>query len=146
MSGFAAATRRPLPVPTPVSAPYWAALRAHRIEVQYSPSTGQWVFYPRELAPGSLADDLQWRPISGLGTLYTWSLATRPVSPHFAADVSRLLAVVEWDEGPRVTTELVDCDPARLQIGMRVEPVFHDLTDPVTAAPLTLLHYRPSSR
>jgi uncharacterized OB-fold protein len=34
--------------------------------------------------------------------------------------------VVEWDEGPRFATELVDVDPAELQIGMPVAPVFTD--------------------
>ncbi len=48
----------PLPEATPVSAPFWQALTEHRILVQFSPSLGRYVFYPRTLAPGTLADDL----------------------------------------------------------------------------------------
>jgi len=55
----------PLPEPTPVSQPFWDALREHRILIQYSPSAQRYVFYPRTLAPGTLADDLEWREIDG---------------------------------------------------------------------------------
>ena len=49
------------------------------------------------------------------------------------------LAVVEWDAGPRFSTELVDVDPADVRIGMRVSPVFCDIPD----TGITLLRYRP---
>ena len=68
----------PSPEPTPVSQPYWDALREHRILIQYSPSAERYVFYPRTLAPGTLADDLEWREIDGAGTLYTYTVARRP--------------------------------------------------------------------
>ena len=130
----------PLPEPTPVSAPYWRALREHRIEIQYSPSSGRYVFYPRTLAPGTLADDLEWREIDGAGTLFTYTVAERPTGPPWADAVPQLIAVVEWDVGPRLSTELVDVEPEDIRIGMRVTPVFHDVPD----TDVTLLRYRPA--
>ncbi|WP_051265542.1 Zn-ribbon domain-containing OB-fold protein [Nakamurella lactea] len=129
---------KPLPDPTPVSRPFWDALASHRIRIQYSPSGGEYVFYPRLLAPGTLADDLQWREISGAGTLYTYTVADRPTAPPWADAVPQLLAIVQWDEGPRLSTELVDVDPAELSVGMRVRPVFCDQPGGVT-----LLRYQP---
>ena len=130
---------RPIPEPTPVSQPFWDALREHRIRIQYSPSSAAYVFYPRTLAPGTLADDLEWREISGAGTLYTFTVAERPTAPPWADAVPQLLAVVEWDEGPRFSTELVGVDPADIRVGMRVLPVFCDEPD----SDMTLLRYRP---
>jgi uncharacterized OB-fold protein len=130
---------RPLPEPTPVSRPFWDALTEHRIRIQYSPSLGEYVFYPRTLAPRTLADDLEWREISGAGSLYTFTVARRPTAPPWVDAVPQLLAVVEWEEGPRFSTELVDVDPADIRIGMRVLPVFCDEPD----ADVTLLRYRP---
>lgn len=130
----------PLPEPTPVSAPFWQALTEHRILIQYSPSLARYVFYPRTLAPGTLADDLEWREIDGAGTLFTYTVARRPTGPPWAGAVPQLLAVVQWDVGPRVSTELVDVGPDRIRIGMRVAPVFHD----VPGAGVTLLRYRPA--
>lgn len=130
-----------MPVKTPVSAPFWDALAEHRIRIQYSPSLQQYVFYPRILAPGTLADDLEWREISGDGTLYTFTIARKPVSPHFANSVPQLLAVVQWDEGPHLSTEMVNVDPADIQVGMRVKPVFFDYPDD----DVTLLRYEPAN-
>jgi len=123
---------KPLPDPTPVSAPFWHALAEHRIEIQYSPSSDAFVFYPRLLTPGTLADDLEWREISGAAELYTYTVADRPTAPPWADAVPQILAVVQWDEGPKLSTELVDIDPARLEIGMRLRPVFCDVAPGVT--------------
>jgi uncharacterized OB-fold protein len=130
----------PLPEPTPVSAPFWAALREHRIRIQYSPSSGRYVFYPRTLAPGTLADDLEWREIDGAGTLFTYTVADRPTGPPWADALPQLLGVVEWEVGPRVSTELVDVEPGDIRIGMRLTPVFYD----VPGTDVTLLRYRPA--
>jgi hypothetical protein len=130
----------PVPEPTPVSQPFWDALKQHRILVQYSPSLQHYVFYPRTLAPGTLADDLEWREIDGTGSLYTFTVARRPTGPPWVDATPQLLAVVQWDAGPRVSTELVGVDPSDIRIGMRVEPVFYDLP----GTEITLLKYRPA--
>jgi uncharacterized protein len=133
-------TAHPVPEPTPVSQPFWDGLAQQRILVQFSPSLNRYVFYPRLLAPGTLADDLQWREIDGAGTLYTFTVARRPTGPPWVDAVPQLLAVVQWDAGPRISTELVDVDPGDIAIGMRVQPVFYDLPE----AGITLLKYRPA--
>jgi uncharacterized OB-fold protein len=98
------------------------------------------VFYPRILAPGTLADDLQWRQISGAASLFTYTVAHRPVAPHFADAVPHIIAVAQWDEGPRFATEIVNADPAELRLGMRIKPVFVDVPD----EGITLLRYEPA--
>ena len=108
--------------------------------VQYSPSLDRYVFYPRTLAPGTLADDLEWREIDGGGTLYTYTVARRPTGPPWADAVPQCLAVVQWDAGPKFSTELVDIDTDDIRIGMRVRPVFYDLPE----GGITLLKYRPA--
>ena len=130
----------PVPEPTPVSQPFWGGLAQHRILVQYSPSLQRYVFYPRTLAPGTLADDLEWREIDGAGTLYTFTIARRPTGPPWQDALPQLLAVVQRDAGPKLSTELVDVDPGDIRIGMRVKPVFYDLPD----EGITLLKYRPA--
>ena len=131
---------RPLPVPTPTTQPFWDALRKHRLVIQHSPSTGQWVYYPRNLAPGTLADDLEWREASGLATVYTFTVAERPTAPAWQGASPQLIAVVELDEGPKVTTELVGVAPEAIRIGMRVRAVFDD----VPGRDVTLLRFTPA--
>jgi uncharacterized protein len=131
---------KPMPIPTPTTKPFWDGLAEHKIRIQYSPSSDGYVFYPRVLAPGTLADDLEWREISGAATLYTYTVTYRAVAPHFAGDVPQLLAVVQWDEGPRFSTEIVNAEPAELAVGMRLRPAFFDYPD----AGVTMLRYEPA--
>lgn len=132
---------RPVPVKTATTTPFWDALAEHRIVIQYSPSSGEYVFYPRVLASRTLADDLEWREISGMGTLYSYTVARRPVGPHFADAVPQLLAIVQWDEGPRFSTEMVDMAAHDLRVGMRVKPVFCDRPDARPGEAATMLRY-----
>ena len=67
----------------------------------------------------------------------SFTVAERPVAPQFADTVPQIPAVVEWAEGPRFATELVDVDPAELLVGMPVAPVFTDHPE----AGVTLLRY-----
>jgi uncharacterized OB-fold protein len=131
---------KPLPEPTPVTKPFWDGLREHKVKIQYSPSADRYIFYPRILAPGTLADDLEWREVSGAGTLYTFTVADRPTAPPWADALPQFLAIVELDEGPRLSTELVDADPGALRVGMRVKAVFNDYPD----QGITLLRFAPA--
>ena len=130
----------PLPTPTERTRPFWDGLRERKVRIQYSPSADQWVFYPRSHAPLTLADDLEWREISGQGTLYTYTIARRPTAPDFAGLEPQIIAVVELDEGPRLTSTLVNVEESAIEIGMRVRPVFEDAAD----SEITLLRYEPS--
>jgi len=129
----------PLPTPTPTSAPFWAGLKDGVFRMQKCNDCGGWVFYPRNRCSHCLSDALSWHEVSGAGTLYTYTIARQPTSPHFARDVPQRLAVVELDEGVHVTTTLVGVADADIRIGMRVEPVYDPVSDDIT-----LLRYRPA--
>ena len=130
----------PVPQPTDLTRPFWDGLRDGKVIIQYSPSARQWVFYPRVLAPGTLADDLEWREISGHGQVYTYTIAYRPTSPAWRDRVPQIIAVVEVDEGARIPTELVGVAPGDVKVGMRVRPVF----DPVPGGETVLLKFEPA--
>ena len=130
----------PLPTPIDRTQPFWDALREHKVKIQYSASSDQWVFYPRSHAPLTLATDLEWREISGDGTLYTYTIARRPTALDFAGAEPQIIAVVELDEGPRLTSTLVNVEESAIRVGMRLRPVFEDVPDTET----TLLRYEPA--
>lgn len=133
-------TDKPRPVPTPTSQPFWEALREHRVRIQHCATCGHWVHYPRSHCPFCLGTELEWKDVSGEGTLYTFTIARAPTAPAFADEVPQKLAVVELDEGPRLTSTLVNVAPEQIVVGMRVRPVFEDLED----AEVTLLRYEPA--
>jgi uncharacterized protein len=129
---------KPLPTPTPTSAPFWDGLKEGVVKLQKCNDCGVWVFYPRSRCSNCLSDSLEWREVSGNGTLYTFTIARQPTSPHFSTEVPQQLAVVELDEGVRLTTTLVNVREADIKIGMRLRPYFEPVTDDVT-----LLRYQP---
>jgi len=123
---------KPLPIPTPTTAPFWEGLNAGVVRIQRCSSCSTWVFYPRNRCPSCLSDTLAWHDVSGRGTLYTFTIARQPTSPHFASEVPQLLAVVELDEGVRLTTTLVGIAPTAIKVGMKVKPYFDRVADDVT--------------
>ena len=130
---------KPLPTPTPTSAPFWDGLKEGVVKLQKCSDCGVWVFYPRSRCSGCLSDSLEWREVSGNATLYTYTIARQPTSPHFATEVPQYLAVVELEEGVRLTTTLVNVRETDIRIGMRLRPYFEPVTDDVT-----LLRYQPA--
>ena len=132
--------QKPMPEPIETTAEFWAGLRDHKVRLQYSTLVGCVRLPAAVLAPRTLADDLEWREVSGDGTLYTFTLARRAVAPAWDDEVLHIPAVVELDQGPRISTELVNVEPAAVRIGMRVRPFFADSGD----GGATLLMYEPA--
>ncbi|ARS29418.1 bifunctional OB-fold nucleic acid binding domain-containing protein/MaoC family dehydratase [Sphingomonas sp. KC8] len=130
-------TGKPLPVPTETSRPFWASLQAHRIDIQQCADCSHWIFFPRRHCPRCFSLDLNWRTISGEGTLLTYTTAHIPTLPEFADEMLQQLAVVRLDEGPHLNTTLVGLETGEIHVGMRVKPVFHDVAPGKT----TLLRY-----
>jgi uncharacterized OB-fold protein len=129
----------PLPVPTATSAPFWDGLRHDEVRLQRCGDCEAWVFYPRSHCPRCLGTSLGWHTVSGRGRLHTYTVARQPTSPHFAGQAPQLLAIVELEEGPRLTTTLVGVEPGDLRVDLAVEPVFDHVDDEHT-----LLRYRPA--
>jgi uncharacterized OB-fold protein len=74
----------------------------------------------------------EWSLSSGRGALFTWTVVVRAMHPAFAEDVPLAPAVIEMEEGVRLLSQVVDCPPEELEIGMPVEVVFEDVSDEVT--------------
>lgn len=129
---------KPIPRPFTTTRPFWDGLNERKVQIQRCDGCDSWVFYPRTRCPSCLSDLLIWREVSGQGVLYTYTLARQPTAPHFADETPQQLAVVELDEGVRMTSTLVNVEPSDIVIGMRLQPYFDQVTDAVT-----LLRYQP---
>lgn len=60
---------------------------------------------------------------SGQAKLITWSVVEAAPS-GFETFVPYIIAIVELSEGPRMTTQLVDAEPAKLKYGLKLKTVF----------------------
>ena len=122
----------PLPRPYQDTETYWAAARDHRFVIQHCKSCGKHQFYPRGVCSHCLSSDLEWHEASGKGTVYSFSVNHRAPHPGFADKIPFVLAIVELEEGPRMMTNIVECNPDSVKIGMAVEVTFEDVTEEVT--------------
>ena len=71
-----------------------------------------------------------WRECAGTGTLVTYSVVHRAVTPEWKSEVPYVLAFIELDEGVRLLSNIVDCKLDALCCGLRVRCRFVETTDP----------------
>ncbi len=130
--------KNPLPVPasTPVTQPFWDATKQHRLMLQRC-SNGHVFYYARTHCPRCLSNEVEWVEASGRGKLYSYTVARRPQSPEFADDVPYVVAAITLEEGPRMTSLLVEADPDNVEIDGPVEVVWDDLDE------LSMPYFRP---
>lgn len=126
---------RPVPAVTPETAAFWAAAAEGTFLLSECRDCGLVFHYPRHLCPDCFGDDVAGRPASGTGEVYTHSAASSAAGwPEEELPV--VVAMVELAEGPRVMTNVVDCDPADVSIGDRVAVDFVPTEDPDVAVPV----------
>lgn len=132
---------RPTPVVTGDTERYWEAAADGELLVNECPDCGHVYHYPRPVCPECFGDDVEWVEADGTGEVYTYAVVTNPdIIPDFPEEAfPHILAFVELDEGPRVLTNLVDTDPADVEIGSRVEARFEDTDDEDVGIPVFVL-------
>ena len=126
-----------LPTPTPSvntdTKEFWAATLEGRLLIRRCNACGEAIWYPRPICPFCHSQDTVWEESAGRGRIYSFTVVRRPGGAYAGAD-PYVLAYVELDEGPRMMTNIVDCDQSLLAVDQPVEVVFHK-TDQEMALP-----------
>jgi uncharacterized protein len=126
------------PVVSVETADYWAATAEGRLLLKRCDACGHVIWYPRAICPDCHSTETSWFEASGQGEVYTFTVNRRGDGPWKEA-APFVLAYVELDEGPRVMTNIVDCDVDTVAIGQRVTAVWDD-----TGQGNALLRFRPA--
>lgn len=123
---------KPVPVADAVSEPFWSALRGGTLVLQQCESCQRHQFYPRAACSHCGAMELRWEPVSGRGQVYSYTVVHRSGVPGWRGEVPYVVALVELDEGPRMQTNVVGCDPGEVSVGARVRLSPTVVTESVT--------------
>ena len=115
-----------LPSPDAETQPFWDGAAGEKLVIQRCATCGAWQYYPRPFCKACWSEDVSWEETSGRATLYTYSIVRRNDLPPFNERVPYVAAVVDLAEGPRMLTNLVDCDLDDVRIGMPLEVTFRD--------------------
>jgi len=116
-------------MPTPAvdreTLPWWQAAAEHRLLLQRCNACGRVRLPPGPLCPVCRSFDQGWQEASGRGTVYTYTIVHRAYVPGLP--VPYVVAVVALEEGPKLTSNVVDVAPESVQIGMAVELAWEDM-------------------
>lgn len=118
---------RPAIAETELSAGFWEGVREGRLVIQRCLSCRTLRHYPQPMCPVCRALGFDWAPVSGRGTIYTYTVAHRAFHPAWQAHVPYAIATIELDEGVRLVCDLLGTPPEQVAIGARVEVFFEDL-------------------
>jgi hypothetical protein len=129
---------KPSPVPDHQSAPFFDGALSGRLMLLRCDACGTFQsptaylgvpLRPRCLECFSAA--LRWEASSGQATLYSYAVMHQLYDEAFADELPYNIAVVETAEGVRLTTQVIDCRPDELRVGIALEVVFERLSDDV---------------
>jgi len=131
-------TKRPVPRVDEESRPFWEACARHELYIQKCKNCGTVFYYPRGFCPEDLSADFEWVKCSGRGKVYTYTVTRQNQSSGFRDKVPYVMAYVELEEGIRMLTNIVDCDPDDVYVEMPVSAVFEKANESYT-----LVKFRP---
>jgi len=125
---------KPIPVPQGEPDGYLQKAKEKQLWLRYCSSCSQAYFYPTDFCRNlecSSPRDTKWVQASGKATLFTYGIVQRAPHPGFADEVPFVTAIVELEEGPKMSTNIIIDNPNfdNLTIGMPLEVVFEDITD-----------------
>lgn len=114
---------RPSAPPDPDSAPYWEAAREGRLLVQRCDDCGAMQLYGRALCL-QCGGPVSWVDASGRGTVYSYTVIRQNHQRPWREMLPYVVALVDLEEGPRLMTNVVGCDPEAVSVGMPVQVRF----------------------
>ncbi len=115
----APAERKLAPPPVSVETErFWKAAEAGTLLYGWCLACKEPHYFPRSFCPFCFSERVEWRQASGNATVYSFSVMMKsPTGPY-------AIAYVELAEGPRVLTNLLDCDFAKIAIDAPVKLVW----------------------
>ena len=114
---------RPVPAFDPLAAFFWESGADGRLRILRCGGCGFYVHPPSHPCPQCFSTEIAPAVVSGDGTVATYTVNVQQWVPGQAP---YSIAVVELDEqqGLRLTSNIVDCDPDEVHIGQRVRVSF----------------------
>lgn len=112
------------------TAPFWRAANDGRLMIQYCLDTNEPQFFPRPISLTTGRRNLEWREVSGRGTIYSFTNTLNPWPGH-ESRVPYICALVDLHEGVRILANLYQIKFEEIKIGMPVKIYWEHLTEKI---------------
>jgi uncharacterized OB-fold protein len=117
------------PPVSPGTEPFWDATRRHALVLPWCTACERAMWYPREVCPACLESNIEWRPAAGIGTVYATTVNHLPGPGRDASDVPYVVALIDLSEGVRMMSNVVNCAPDEVVVGMPVQITWMAMSD-----------------
>ena len=124
--------KKPLPSPTALDAPFWQAAKAGELRLQKCADCG-YIWYPPSFGcPKCLSTNYEWAKMSGKGKIWSWVVFHQLYFQSFSEEIPYNVIVVQLEEGPLMTSNMVEIKNEDIKCDMPVEVVFDAVTPEIT--------------
>jgi uncharacterized OB-fold protein/acyl dehydratase len=106
---------------------WWDVVNQGDLPIQKCNACGALHHPPRPMCSACRSQDLGWVPASGRGTLHSFTVIRHPQFPGY--DFPLIAALVDLEEGTRIVSNVVECAPEDVHIGMALEGFIHEEED-----------------
>jgi uncharacterized OB-fold protein len=108
----------------------WRRIRSiYNIEGNVCRTCDTYFFPPRPVCPTCRRKgQLEHYKFKGLGKVHSFAVV-RQAPDDFKRQIPYVIAMIELDEGARITTQIVNVNPEDMKIGMRVRACFRKITE-----------------
>ena len=120
---------RPLPELLPWTEFFWTSGADGTLRIQGCDDCAQLVHPPAPICPSCRSRSRAPRPVSGRGTVIGFTVNVQQWLPGFEPPYVIAEVGLEEDASVRLTTNIVDCDPADVHVGMEVAVRFEQHDD-----------------
>ncbi|HEX7063238.1 MAG TPA: Zn-ribbon domain-containing OB-fold protein [Woeseiaceae bacterium] len=110
---------------------FWRGTEEGKLVLQYCPETGRFQHFPRPLSLYTGKRNLEWREVSGRGSVYAVTVLRTPSLGAAEERLPLVLATVELDEGVRILGNVINAAPDQVRIGARVRLAWDEIAEGV---------------
>jgi uncharacterized protein len=123
---------------------YWEGTLAEEIRIQRCNACGHLQLPWGPCCTRCLSQDLGYQVASGRGTVFSFTIVRQAIHPDFSAQVPYVVADVQLEEGPVMTSNVTDCAPEDVSIDMPVRSWFDEELEDAFHVKLRLPKFKPS--
>lgn len=123
---------------------YWEGTLAEELRVQTCSACGHKQMPWGPCCTRCLSQDLGSTIASGKGRVFSFTVVRQAIHPNFSAHVPYVIADIELEEGPIMTSNVTDCPVEEVRIGMPVELWFDNEIEDAFHTKLRLPKFRPA--
>lgn len=113
--------------------PFWEGTAKGELRFQICNDCGNKMFPARLYCTNCMSQNIGWSKASGKGKIYSYSIAYEYPPARVAKFLSTpyTIALIDLEDGVRMMTNIIDCKPEDVKIGLDVEVKFVDIGEGV---------------